>query len=138
MIDWKSNLNVDEIKVGDVLPAISIPITLQRLVMEAQGNYDLSLMHHDKRSALTVGASDAFANTFFLMGMYERLLREWAGNEMRIKRIGNMRMTSFNVVDDVTTFSGSVREINDEVVTLDMESRVGDRQTSSAFALIKL
>jgi len=57
---------------------------------------------------------------------------------MRIKRIGNMRMTSFNVVDDVTTFSGSVREINDEVVTLDMESRVGDRQTSSAFALIKL
>ena len=138
MIDWKSNLNVDEIKVGDVLPAISIPITLQRLVMEAQGNYDLSLMHHDKRAALTVGASDAFANTFFLIGMYERLLREWAGNEMRIKRIGNMRMTSFNVVDDVTTFSGSVREINDEVVTLDMESRVGDRQTSSAFALIKL
>ena len=138
MIDWKSNLNIDEIKAGDALPAISIPITLQRLVMEAQGNYDLSLMHHDKRAALTVGASDAFANTFFLMGMYERLLREWAGNEMRIKRIGNMRMTSFNVVDDVTTFSGSVREINDEVVTLDMESRVGDRQTSSAFALIKL
>jgi hypothetical protein len=33
--------------VGESLPAISIPITLQRLVMEAGANRDFSLMHHD-------------------------------------------------------------------------------------------
>ncbi len=33
--------------VGEYLPEISIPITLQRLVMEAGANRDFSLMHHD-------------------------------------------------------------------------------------------
>ena len=37
--------------VGDVLPAIEIPITLQRLVMEAGANRDFSLMHHDSAVA---------------------------------------------------------------------------------------
>jgi acyl dehydratase len=106
--------------------------------MEASANYDLSLMHHDKRAAESVGANDAFANTYFLMGMYERLLREWAGNDMRIKRIGNMRMLSFNEVGDVVTFSGKVREIDSNQVTIDLQSRVGDRPTSSAFSIVTL
>ena len=36
---------------------ISIPITLQRLVMEAGANRDFSLMHHDGSIARTAGAS---------------------------------------------------------------------------------
>jgi acyl dehydratase len=138
MIDWSQNLDVSQVSAGNELPKITIPITLQRLVMEASANYDLSLMHHDKRAAKSVGASDAFANTFFLMGMYERLLREWAGPTMRINRIGNMRMMSFNVVDDVVVFSGKVREIDGNSITIDMQSAVGERITSSAFAVISL
>ena len=138
MPDWTHQLAADEVKVGDELPAITIPVTLQRLVMEASANYDLSLMHHDKRAAESVGAGDAFANTFFLMGMYERLLREWAGTAMRIKRIGDMRMLSFNQVDDVVTFSGKVREIDGDLVTIDMQSSVGEQLTSSAFSIVTL
>ena len=74
--------------VGESLPAISIPITLQRLVMEAGANRDFSLMHHDGAVAQTAGASDAFANTFFLMGMFERLVREWAGAKARFRKMG--------------------------------------------------
>ena len=33
--------------LASILPEISIPITLQRLVMEAGANRDFSLMHHD-------------------------------------------------------------------------------------------
>ena len=138
MIDWIQNLDVTHVSVNDELPQITIPITLQRLVMDASANYDLSLMHHDKRAAKSVGASDAFANTFFLMGMYERLLREWAGPNMRISRVGNMRMMSFNEVDAVVVFSGKVREINDNSITIDMQSAVDERVTSSAFAVISL
>ena len=138
MIDWSQNLDVSQVSTGNELPQITIPITLQRLVMEASANYDLSLMHHDKRAAKSVGASDAFANTFFLMGMYERLLREWAGPTMRINRIGNMRMMSFNVVDDVVVFLGKVREIDGNSITIDMQSAVGERITSSSFAVISL
>ena len=138
MPDWSQHLTADQLKAGDALPAITIPITLQRLVMEAGANYDLSLMHHDKSAAQSVGASDAFANTFFLMGMYERLLREWAGTAMRIKRIGDMRMLSFNAVNDVVTFSGKIRKIDGDLVTVDMQSNVGERKTSAAFSVISL
>ncbi len=74
--------------VGEYLPEISIPITLQRLVMEAGANRDFSLMHHDGSVARTAGASDAFVNTFFLMGMFERQVREWAGTAARLKKNG--------------------------------------------------
>ena len=138
MIDWTHQLSADQLQVGDSLPPITIPVTLQRLVIEASANYDLSLMHHDKRAARSVGAGDAFANTYFLMGMYERLLREWAGTRMRIKRIGDMRMLSFNEVDDVVTFTGKVRDIEGNSVTIDMQSSVGERTTSTAFSIITL
>jgi hypothetical protein len=70
-------MQISKIQVGDTLPEISIPITLQRLVMEAGANRDLSLIHHDTKVAQATGAPDAFANTFFLIGMFERLMREW-------------------------------------------------------------
>jgi hypothetical protein len=69
-------MRLSDIAAGAELPAIAIPITLQRLVMEAGANRDLSLIHHDTKVARATGAPDAFANTFFLMGMFERLMRE--------------------------------------------------------------
>lgn len=97
--------------VGESLPAISIPITLQRLVMEAGANRDFSLMHHDGAVAQTAGASDAFANTFFLMGMFERLVREWAGARARFRKMGPLKMLNFNVVGDTLVFTGRVASV---------------------------
>jgi len=97
--------------VGESLPAISIPITLQRLVMEAGANRDFSLMHHDGAVAQTAGASDAFANTFFLMGMFERLVREWAGAKARFRKMGPLKMLNFNVVGDTLVFTGRVASV---------------------------
>ena len=94
--------------LGDALPEIQIPITLQRLVMEAGANRDFSLIHHDAEVAQSAGASDAFANTFFLMGMFERLVRDWAGPHMRLKKMGPLKMLNFNVVGDTLVFKGSV------------------------------
>lgn len=103
-------------KVGDELPEISIPITLHRLVLEAGVNRDLSMIHHDKSVAQATGAPDAYANTFFLMGMFERQLREFIGPTGRIKKIGPMQMKTFNCVGDVLSFKGKVVAIDDDVV----------------------
>ena len=97
--------------VGECLPEISIPLTLQRLVMEAGANRDFSLMHHDGDIAQTAGAPDAFANTFFLMGMFERQVRDWAGPRARLKKMGPMKMLNFNVVGDTLIFKGKVAAV---------------------------
>jgi len=101
------------VTVGDLLPEIQIPITLQRLVMEAGANRDFSLMHHDTAVAQSTGASAAFANTFFLMGMFERLVRHWAGPHVRLKKMGPLKMLDFNVVGDTLSFKGEVVAIEE-------------------------
>jgi hypothetical protein len=80
--------------------------------MEAGANRDFSLMHHDGEVARSTGAPDAFANTYFLMGMFERLVREWAGNDARISKIGPLRMAIFNAVGDTVTFKGLVESVD--------------------------
>jgi len=140
MTKWNHNLGIGGVSVGDELPVIEIPITLQRLVMEAGSNRDLSLIHHDKDVARTTGAPDAYANTFFLMGMFERLLREWMGSSGRIKKLGPMKMTAFNCVGDTMRFSGSVTAVDRRVgsITLDLAACTEKGRTASCLASLDL
>jgi acyl dehydratase len=130
------SLEPADLAAGQALPAVSIPITLQRLVMEAGANRDMSLIHHDTKVAQATGAPDAFANTYFLLGMFERLMRDWAGPRARIRKIGPLRMLVFNAVGDTVTFRGTVESVDEDSgeVSLDMwaESQRGKTVTCKA------
>ena len=86
-MDIDVHRSIETVSVGDELGPISIPVTLQRLVMEAGANRDFSLIHHDRDVARATGAPDAYMNTFFIAAMFERLLREWMGPRGRINKI---------------------------------------------------
>jgi len=133
MVDWKKQLRFNEVEVEKEIPAVSIPITLQRLVMEAGANRDFSPIHHDGEIARATGAPDTYANTFFIMGMFERTLREWIGLRGVIKKIGPFRMKVFNCVGDVMTCKGKVKEKSQEngnnVVKLDIWCETDKGQT---------
>ena len=139
MVDWTKQITSECVSVGDKLPTISIPITLQRLVMEAGANRDLSLIHHNKEVAQSTGASDAYMNTFFILGMFERMLREWMGVKGRMKKIGSLQMKSFNVVGSVVYCNGRVTAIDDDgTVTVDMWMEDEKATTVTAIAVVKL
>ena len=104
---------------GDTLLEITIPITLHRLVMEAGANRDLSMIHHDSKVAQATGAPDVYANTFFLMGMFERQLREFIGVTGRIKKIGPMQMKTFNCVGDVLVFKATIKDVVGNMVSIE-------------------
>ena len=133
-------MQVSDLKEGVELPAIDIPITLQRLVMEAGANRDFSLIHHDTEVAKATGAPDAFTNTFFLMGMFERLVREWAGPRARIRKIGPLRMMIFNAVGDNMHFRGTVESVNEKAgtVSLDLWSESERGKTVTSKAIVEL
>jgi acyl dehydratase len=130
----------ESVSVGDDLTPISIPITLQRLVMEAGANRDLSLIHHDRDVARSTGAADAYMNTFFISGMFERLLREWMGYHGRLNKITNLRMKIFNLVGDTVTFNGRVSDLiaDDRQVVLELWSETDQGTTVTAQATITL
>lgn len=139
-MDWSRQTYFDEVEVGEELDAIAIPITLQRLVIEAGANRDLSLIHHDRDVAKATGAPDAYMNTFFIVGMFERLLREWMGLQGQIRKISDLRMKVFNAVGDLVTFKARVLEKNNKAgtVVLELWSETEQGQTVTAQATVIL
>lgn len=131
---------LDAVTVGETLGPISIPITLQRLVMEAGANRDFSLIHHDGDVARATGAPDAYMNTFFIAGMFERLLREWMGHRGQLKKIANLRMQRFNAVGDTAVFKGTVQSVDPETgeVALSLTSETDSGITVTADAIVLL
>ena len=139
MADWTRQITLGDVVVGAEIPEISMPVTLQRLVMEAGSNRDLSLIHHNNEVAQSTGADDAYMNTFFIIGLFERMLREWMGTRGRLKKIGSLQMKSFNVVGDVVYCRGKVTGKQDDgTVSLDMWMENEERVTVTAVAVVNL
>jgi acyl dehydratase len=117
-----------EARVGAELPAISFPITLYRLVMAAGGNRDFNAIHHNRDYARATGAPDAYANTLFLMGMWERAISDWTNSMGRIIAIRGFRMSRFNTVGTTAVVTGAVKASDTErgVVTFAVSTADGD------------
>jgi acyl dehydratase len=139
-MDMDVHRSIKSVTVGDELTPISIPVTLQRLVMEAGANRDFSLIHHDRDVARATGAPDAYMNTFFIAGMFERLLREWMGSHGRIRKITSLRMKVFNCVGDTAVFKGTVESIdaakNEVAISLSSETQNGESVTADATVIL--
>jgi acyl dehydratase len=98
----------EDVAVGDALIPISFPLSLYRLVVVAGANRDFNSIHHNSEYARATGAADAYANTLFLQGMWERAVREYIGDGGTIRAIRGFRMRSFNVVGDTAVVEGEV------------------------------
>ncbi|MGH3556083.1 MAG: acyl dehydratase [Mycobacterium sp.] len=96
-------------QAGTELSVVSFPITLYRLVMAAGGNRDFNAIHHNRDHARATGAPDAYANTLFLMGMWERAISEWTGTTGRIVAIRGFRMVRFTTVGTTAVVKGAVK-----------------------------
>ena len=139
-MDMEGQRSFDSVSVADEIGSISIPVTLQRLVMEAGANRDFSLIHHDADVARATGAPDAYMNTFFIAGMFERLMREWMGHRGVLNKITNLRMKQFNSVGDTVTFTGRVNALDSAAnqVVIELQSDTANGQTVTAEATVTL
>ena len=111
-LDWSRQRRFGELSLGEETHSFQLPLTLQRLVMEAGANRDFSLIHHDREAARATGAPDAYANAFLLLGLFERLTREWGGLRARIEKLGPMTMRTFNAAGDLLSVKGRVAQLD--------------------------
>jgi acyl dehydratase len=93
---------------GEDAGTLHFPLSVYRLVMAAAGNRDFNALHHNSEFAKNAGAPEMFANTFFLQGMWERLVRAFIGPAGSILKLGGFRMVRFNTVGDTVIVTGSV------------------------------
>lgn len=82
--------------IPSVAPSCSVEIAVpyQRMIMWTAAERDFSPIHFDGEFARSSGAPDAFANTYFVEALYERLLRSISGSMGTIGSI-EFRMTDF-------------------------------------------
>ena len=109
-----------EISVGDTLPAFTVLLTLQRLVMEAGANRDFSAIHFDRDAARASGAPDVYTNTTFIETLLEAAVRSWAGLAARI-RVIEFAMRDFNLVGEEVAAGGAVTSVRREGGDLTVE-----------------
>jgi acyl dehydratase len=122
-----------DVAVGDPVGPVDFALPLYRLVVAAGGNRDFNSIHHNRSYARSTNAPDAYASTFFLMGTWERVVRDWIGDAGTIRSISGFRMRKFNLAGSVMTVAGTVTgarlEGDTGVVTLELATRVGDEVT---------
>lgn len=99
-----------DVAVGALIPVTTLPLTLQRLVIEAGVNRDYTPTHHDPALAVASGAPAPYANTPMIMAMLEAGLRNWMGVEGRLLEL-DFRMLKFNVVGSLLKIGGRVASL---------------------------
>jgi hypothetical protein len=108
----KAVRTIADVRVGDELDPVAFPLTVYRLIMAAGANRDFNSIHHNSEHARATGAPEMYANTIFLMGMWERAVRDWAGPAGELTAIRGLRMRRFNTVGRTTTVHGAVTAVD--------------------------
>jgi acyl dehydratase len=123
----EATLRYDEVRVGDALPALDVPITATVIVAGAIASRDYQDVHHDAVLARQRGSQDIFMNILTTNGWVGRYVTDWAGPEALLRCV-DIRLGAPNYPGDTMRFSGSVTGKRDGVVTIAVRgaNRLGD------------
>lgn len=97
MSDNYTSLYYEDIKVGQDVTPLTMPITFTKLVMAASAGRDWQPYHHDREyTQKNTANKDVFIGVWFYMGMMSRLITDWAGPESFLRVLDfNMRKPIF-------------------------------------------
>jgi acyl dehydratase len=101
-------LLLDDVTVGESLPALEYAVTATTVVLGALATRDWRPMHHDKDFAVERnGTRDIFLNTPNQAAWFERYLTDWTGPHGRLARV-TFRMKGSVFPGDTMSLTGVV------------------------------
>lgn len=114
----KNSKRFDDVRPGEALPELAIPITTTLIASAAIATRDYFPGHHDMEAAQQLGSPHVFMNILTTSGLAQRFVEGWAGPAARFKDL-KIKLGAPNYPGDTMTFSG-------EVVRADAASREVD------------
>ena len=119
-------------RVGDVLPELTIDVTPTFVVSTAIATRDYQDVHHDRDAALARGSRDIFLNILTDTGLVQRFVTDWAGPGALVRGIA-LRLGVPCYAGVTLVFSGRVAAVDDGEVTVDVVGRngLGDHVTAT-------
>ncbi|HVC66384.1 MAG TPA: MaoC family dehydratase [Acidimicrobiales bacterium] len=103
---------LDEVTVGEELPALGIPLTRTLIISSALASRDYQDVHHDPVLAVERGSKDIFMNILSTNGLVGRYVTDWAGPGAVLTDV-NIRLGAPNYPDDTMTLTGTVTAKDD-------------------------
>lgn len=134
-------IRFEDVEEGALLPPFLLPLTVQRLVMEAGVNRDFAPIHSDRELAQASGAPDMYANTMLFQALFEGSLRQWMGLGGRLRKLG-FSMRAFTMPGHEVTVLGRVTgkraDRDHALVDLDVWTEVEGNRTAEGTATVEL
>ena len=99
----------DQVQVGDELPALAVPITVQLIAGGAIATRDYFPGHYDKEAAQALGSPHVFMNILTTNGLVQRFVESWCGPAAHLRDL-KIKLGAPNYPGDTMSFSGSVTD----------------------------
>lgn len=131
----KNSKRFDDVRAGEVLPELAIPITATLIASTAIATRDYFPGHHDMTAAQQLGSPNVFMNILTTSGLTQRFIEGWAGSAARFKDL-KIKLGAPNYPGDTMTFSGEVIRVDascrEVEVSLKGRNSMGSHVTGSA------
>jgi acyl dehydratase len=131
----KASPRLAEVKPGDALPELRVPLTASLIVAGAVASRDFTPVHHDKTHAQSQGLQDVIMNTMTTNGLVCRYLTDWAGPDAAIRGVA-LKLGVPNVPGERMKLGGRVtaKDAQTGVVTVAVTGRNswGDHVSATA------
>ena len=109
----------DDVRPGETLPALAIPITVGLVTGGAIATRDYFPGHHDLNAAQALGSPHIFMNLLTTNGLVQRYVEEWAGPEARFASL-KIKLGAPNYPGDSMTFNGAVTGLDAATRTVEI------------------
>ena len=109
----------DDVRPGETLPALAIPITVGLVTGGAIATRDYFPGHHDLNAAQALGSPHIFMNILTTNGLVQRYVEEWAGPEARFASL-KIKLGAPNYPGDCMTFNGAVTGLDAATRTVEI------------------
>ena len=110
----------NEVREGDALPPLDVPLTTSLVVLGALASRDFMPVHHDRDAAVAAGSKDVFMNILTTNGLVGRYVTDWAGPNAVLKKVA-IRLGAPNFPGDTMKMTGVVKSKEDATGVVDLE-----------------
>lgn len=102
---------IADVRVGEALPTLSIPVTVTSVMAGAIATRDYQPVHHDLERARALGSETVFFSTHTTAAYLERLVLQWAGPQAFLRSL-KLRLGVPNYAGDTLALGGHVTAID--------------------------